>query len=318
MSEADLHPPPEEPDTARAQAAAWVARLQRADRGPELEQSFRRWFEADPEHAQAFARATEIWEAIGGVAPADARRKAPTARRRMAPLAAGLMALALTAGWWGFLRDPVYATGVGEQRVVRLADGSRVALNTDTRISVHYSKGERRLRLDRGEAMFDVAKNPARPFIVSAEGEQVRALGTSFVVRKAGSVVDVTLIEGRVTVSGATPSGPVALTPGQRLHLADTRTPARVDRPRLEAVTAWRRGEILLDNTPLSEAVAELNRYSPTPLVLETPRIASLRVTGIFRTGDSDAFARTVSAQYSLALMQRDVALTLAEAPSPQ
>jgi len=309
-----------QPASVRAEAAAWVARLQSPERDAGTEQAFRHWIEADPAHAAAFDRATQVWEAIGGAASGMMVGKGRSKQRadalRVVASVAAVAALG-AAGGWGVLRDPVYVTKVGEQRSVRLADGSRLALNTDTKVVVHYTKGRRDLRLARGEAQFDVAHNPARPFIVTAEGQQVKALGTSFVVRDDGRAVSVTLIEGKVTVTPAAAASksapPVYLTPGQRVRVGATASP-RIDRPKIEAVTAWRSGEILLDDTPLALAVAEMNRYSPTPLYIDDPEVASLRVTGIFRAGDSHAFARTVAAQYSLAVVEEPNRTILAQA----
>jgi len=311
--------PPAQPAAVRAEAAAWVARLQGPERDAATEHAFRRWMEADPAHAAAFDRATAVWEGIGGAS--IGLRAGPGGRAREAVrmrIAASLAAIAVVAGAgiWGLLRDPVYTTKVGEQRVVRLADGSRVALNTNTRLVVHYTKGERHLRLDRGEAQFDVAKNPRRPFIVTAEGQQVRAVGTSFVVRDEGRGVSVTLLEGKVTVTPVAHKAavrPVYLTPGERLQVANAAASPKVDRPPLEAVTAWRSGEILLNDTPLSQAIAELNRYSPRPLEIESPEVAALRVSGIFKSGESESFARTVAAQYGLAVVEQDGRILLAQ-----
>lgn len=310
MSTSSTIPPAAEPASVRAEAAAWVARLQSPERDAETERAFRSWFESDTAHASAFNKATEVWEAIGGAASAGMRRRAPV--RAMA--AAAVVAVLAGGATFGLLRDPTYTTKVGEQRTVRLADGSRVVLNTGTKVVVDYREGERRVRLVRGEALFDVAKNPDRPFIVRAEGREVRALGTSFVVRDDGKAIAVTLIEGKVAVSpGKTTQGPVVLVPGERLRAASAASVPRVDRPRMEAVTAWRSGQILLDDTPLSQAVAEMNRYTPTPLDLETGRIGELRVSGIFKAGEVDAFARTVSAQYDLMLIQRPDGMVLGE-----
>lgn len=320
MTTSTSTPAPAQPAAARAEAAAWVARLQGPERDAATERAFRRWMEADPAHAAAFDRATSVWEGIGGAAAGLPVGPGALARRGAhVRVAASLAAVAVVAGAgaWGLLRDPTYTTKVGEQRVVRLSDGSRVALNTDTRLVVHYTKGERDLRLERGEAQFDVAKNPLRPFIVTAEGQQVRAVGTSFVVRDDGHGVSVTLLEGKVTVTPVTrraaAATPVYLTPGERLRVANAAVAPKLDRPPLEAVTAWRSGEILLDDTPLSEAVAEMNRYSPTPLEIESTDVAALRVSGIFKSGESESFARTVAAQYGLAVVEQPGRIVLAQ-----
>lgn len=305
------------PPSVRAEAAAWVARLQGPERDKATEHAFRRWIEADPAHAAAFDRATQVWEGIGGAAAGmKASRQGMRARVRMQIAASVAAGLVLAGGGWAVLRDPVYSTRVGEQRTVRLEDGSLLALNTDTKVVVHYTKDRRDLRLVHGEAQFDVAKNHARPFIVTAEGEQVRAVGTSFVVRDEGHAVSVTLLEGKVTVTPAkkTAAKAVYLTPGDRLKVG-ARTPPRVDRPELETVTAWRSGQILLDDTPLADAIAEMNRYSDKPLAIDGDA-AQLRVTGIFRAGESEAFARTVAAQYGLAVVEQPGRTLLAQPSS--
>ena len=304
-----------QPPSVRAEAAAWVARLRGPERDAATEAAFRRWLESDPAHAAAFDRATEIWQAIGGAAALSPRKARSPQRARVL---AGLAAAVVLGGLGGAyaLRDPSYATHIGEQRSVRLADGSRIALNTGTKVVVRYTEGRRDIRLVRGEAQFDVARNPDRPFVVTAEGQQVRALGTSFIVRDDGKAIAVTLLEGKVTVTPAkTPEATkvVTLEPGQRLRTAPAAAPV-VDRPKLEAVTAWRSGEILLDNTTLADAVAEMNRYSPKPLALESEDIGALRISGIFRSGESEAFARTISAQYRLAVIEQPGRILLAEA----
>ena len=302
------------PAEVRAEAAAWVARLQGPERTPTAERAFRRWLEADPAHAAAFDRATQVWEGIGGAAAG--MKVGPGARTDRLRIAASVGAVALVAltGGWLTLRDPVYATKVGEQRSVRLEDGSLLALNTNTRVVVRYSKGRRDLTLVRGDAQFDVAKNPDRPFVVTAEGQEVRALGTSFVVRDEGKTLSVTLLEGKVTVRPQTAAAKaVYLTPGQRVKVGAAR-PAAVDRPSLQAVTAWRSGEILLDDTTLAEAVAEMNRYSKKPLEIEDGEVAGLRVTGIFRSGESQSFARTLAAQYGLAVVEQPDRILLVQA----
>lgn len=305
------------PASARAEAAAWVARLQGPERNEATERAFRRWVEADPAHAAAFDRATQVWEGIGGAAAGMKVGAGRRARgRAMARVAASIAAVSMLAGGgWMMLRDPVYATEVGEQRTVRLEDGSLLALNTDTKVVVHYAKGRRELKLIRGEAQFDVAKDASRPFVVTAEGQQVRALGTSFVVRDEGKTIAVTLLEGTVTVASAKAATKVVnLTPGQRVTVgADA--PPRLDRPSIKAVTAWRSGQILLDDTPLSQAIAEMNRYSDRPLAIEG-KAGDVRVTGIFRAGESQAFARTVAAQFGLAVVEQSDQTLLA--PPPQ
>jgi transmembrane sensor len=189
---------------------------------------------------------------------------------------------------------------------------------------VKYDKYARHVELENGEALFDVLKNPRRPFVVTAGGREVTALGTSFEVRRDGADVMVTLIEGKVTVTpvaeatGRSPATQVeVLSPGQRLTFAVGRAP-RLDRPQLEKVTAWQRGQVSLDNLSLADAVAEMNRYSTMQLRIERPEAAALRVSGIFRAGDSGSFARAVSETYGLVPIEQASAILLTGLPTRQ
>jgi transmembrane sensor len=310
---------------ARAEAAAWIVRLHGPHRSPELENAFREWLSSDPENGRQFERVTETWEEgatipVVGI-PRLVRWQPPTRRRALiATMTAGVCGL-LGLGIWISWPDPTYATAVGEQRVVRLDDGTRLSLNSETRVEIDYTKSQRRVQLIRGEAYFEVAHNPARPFVVTAGGTQVTALGTTFVVRYDTNKTAVTLVEGKVVVAPAAgdelpavpsnigPAPPPArkdlvLAPGERVTLARN-TRALVDEPRVEAVTAWRRGEVMLDKMQLSDAIAEMNRYDSQTLVIEDPRVAALQVSGIYHAGDSASFARTVAKLYGLHVEER-------------
>lgn len=316
------------PASARAEAAAWVARLHGSGRSHALEAGFRRWLKADPAHAAVFEMATEAWE-IGGSLPgsavprmADPFRERDCGRRSSRSyfaIAAALGALAVGALFYLGRDHSVIATKVGEQRMLTLDDGTRIFLNTDTRLSVREDATGRRVRLDDGEALFDVAKDPHRPFVVAAGDREVVALGTSFVVRRDERRLTVTLVEGKVAVSpvhgarigagedsGAPPSiagepAAAVLAPGQRLTFVG-RKPPQLDEPAMEKVTAWRRGEVILDKTRLRDAVEEMNRYSAVRLIIDDAAAADIRVSGIFRAGDSARFAQAVGETYHLAV----------------
>jgi transmembrane sensor len=311
----------------RAEAAAWVARLHSSARTRELEEGFRRWLKANLAHARAFEVATRAWE-LGasipaGALPRMARPEFAEAGQRARPRFLSTPRLAVAAALClvvvGILfvvnrESSTVATQVGEQRMLTLDDGSRVFLNTDTRLSVHYDAERRLVKLEEGEALFDVAKNPERPFIVDAGQEQVRAVGTEFVVRRDPHQIAVTLVEGKVSVSsgagdsiappGGAPAPHTLLVAGQRATFVDNRSPA-VDQPPLEAVTAWRRGEVVLDKTRLSDAVIEMNRYSKLKLAIDNPQAADIALSGVFRAGDSRRFAEAVAETYQLRLVQQ-------------
>jgi transmembrane sensor len=315
------------PRAARAESSVWIVRLHSEERTPELEAALREWLASDPENARQFEHITDVWEIGGAVAANGLPRmrswNAGTSPHwRLAAAAALVCAITLfTAYWWW--SGSAYVTNRGEQRLVRLDDGSRVSLNSDTRLRVEFGPNERRVRLDRGEGFFEVAKDVSRPFIVQAGDRQVTALGTTFVVRYEPARTAITLVEGKVAISAlgsfsAAQEGEPAqkpttsiqpqadvftLTPGERLTLAKL-APPRIDAPRIDAITAWRRGEVLLEATPLTEAVAEMNRYDERQLVLDSTDLGTVRVSGVYRTGDSPGFARAVAELHGLKIIE--------------
>jgi transmembrane sensor len=353
------------PIKARAEAAVWVVKLHGPDRSPRLEAAFRDWLTTDAEHRRQFERVTSVWEDARGIPVGGLSRLARWNRSPRKPawaIAATLLLSLAAATFWGYSVwvGHVYRTAVGEQRVVRLGDGSHVSLNSDTRLEVKFSRERRHLVLSRGEAYFEVAHNALWPFIVSAGGHNVTAVGTSFQVRYDSGLTAVTVVEGKVAVSelataasirgasqdlpsergegtrdgrqqssvqssgplrhpgsadddGRAASAPVVmLTPGQRLLLSGVSL-AKLDSPHMDAVTAWRRGEVVLEKTPLAEAIAEMNRYEDDKLVIESPRIAALRISGIYRVGESVGFAQTVAKLYHLQITVENREIRISE-----
>lgn len=310
-------------NSARAEAAVWVARLHSSSRSRALESGLGKWLKADPAHARAFELATEAWE-IGGSIPGAAvpRMADPFVEEpprthvgtRYLAIAATVLVVLVSTLFYLKQQTPPISTAVGEQRMLTLTDGTRIFLNTDTRLFVQEDAAQRRVSLARGEALFDVAKDPHRPFVVTAGGKEVVALGTLFVVRRDTQKLTVTLVEGKVAVSPIS-SPPLenaentaqpgkaktVLTPGQRLTFV-SREPPKLDEPAIDKVTAWRRGEVILDKTRLQDAVDELNRYSAVKVIIDDPAAADILVSGIFRAGDSARFAQAVSETYHLAV----------------
>lgn len=296
-------------DIHLAEASAWLARLQGPMRSAAVEEAFRAWLAGDPAHARAYARVADIWDVIPGAARLDREKVATVPRRRRprqgvwpAAAAACVVVVLVVAGFvWLWPRAPVYRTAAGEVKVVTLRDGTRITLNTNTRLIVDYSEHERRIRLERGEAMFEDVEDPRRPFIVAADGHQVRALGTAFQVHINPESLAVTLIEGKVAVSRGTPAKgrakPAAATvlqPGERLILrAGGR--ATLDRPSIKSLTAWQRGEVVFDNVTLAYAINELNRYGGMPVRLGDPTLANMRVSGVFTVHDPAEFAKAIA-----------------------
>ena len=314
----------------RAEAAAWVARLHGPNRTPHVEAGLRRWLADDPEHAAAFELLTDTWEKSARLRRRPLEQVAswegPGFRisfPRAALAAAATVVLAILATIF-YLHTDAVTTGVGELRTLTLDDGSRVHLNTDTQVRVHYDKQARHVSLERGEALFEVAKRPDWPFIVAAGGREIKALGTEFVARRDGKRLSVMLMEGKVTVTHGTEgqsnhSPPEAetftLIPGDRVTFVGSATPT-LDRPAPERITAWLRGEVALDNTSLADAVAEMNRYSHQRIVADDPALAAIRVSGIFQAGDLANFAQAVARMHHIKVLnqQDEIVLMAGEA----
>ena len=336
--------PPAVSDEIAGAAASWVAQVHDPTRGPEIEERLRAWLQVSEDHRRAFRRMEDAWERAGEIrlrAPSEApsaRRPARFIRRPGVltrgprPAAAAVAAAAVTAaavvaavvlvrGW----RGDSTVTGVGQQQTRVLSDGTRVLLNTDTRIEVSYDEHARRVRLVHGEAWLNVSHHPSWPFLVRVDGEEIRAVGTSFIVRHDDDHdLSVTLVEGRIIVApiGAGAAPPLqsaqVMAPGQRLTLSEHHAPA-FDRPELGRITAWRRGQVDFDRTPLRDAAEEMNRYSDTHVVVADAQAAQLSVGGVFRAGDSEEFVRVVTAAFGLRAERRgdDIVLSAADADAP-
>jgi transmembrane sensor len=315
-------------EEVRAEAAAWVAQLHDEQRSPHLEARVHAWLGESEDHRRAFNRMTHAWERSGLIqmrarGDACATRPRPRVTPRAITLAATLVLAGIAVVY--FWRDNAVVTGVGQQQVRLLRDGTRVVLNTDTRIEVNYDERARRVRLIRGEAWFDVSKRPAWPFIVSVDGQEIRALGTSFIVRHDDTQgLSVTLVEGRISVAPiartdeASTQAAQILAPGQRLLIARNHPPT-LDRPELTRVTAWERGRVEFEDTPLGDAANEMNRYSKTHVAVADAEVAQLRIGGVFRAGDSDEFVRIVTAAFGLRAERSgdNIVLSPRAAPSP-
>jgi transmembrane sensor len=313
-------------DVVIAEAAAWLARLQGPGRTAAAEAAFKEWLEADPSHARAFGAATNVWEVLPAAAT-RARAKEIAAsnpwraphRWQLAAVVASLTVLiVLAAGVTLNLQPATYTTAVGERRTLPLKDGSHVTLNTASSVMVEYTAASRLVRLQRGEALFEVAKDASRPFIVEAREKRVTALGTSFVVRLDDGRVSVTLLEGKVEVLQSSAlherARPAVLTPGERLVIEDnvhaSTVVATLDRPRIEAVTAWQRGELMFDDVSLIDAVAEFNRYADVQVKVAGP-VAGFRVSGVFTTRSPAEFADALAQLHGLKVDRKEGSIVM-------
>lgn len=312
-------------DDPASAAAAWFARLQGDDVSPQDRQDFQRWLTADAAHGVAWNDVRATWDDLSTLerdpALAALRADALSAvedrphrldRRTLGLAAASVVAVVsgtlLGRRWFGEAKapfpaadEPVFTTAVGERSTFRLADNSVVTLSTDSAVRVNHWAKERRLTLLRGQAFFQVAKDPSRPFVVAAGDKRVTAVGTAFDVRMEPGKLSVTLVEGRVRIAGASPDGErrVEMSAGSRF-VAAGRAAWAISAIDTAKESAWLQGRLVFDGEPLSAVVAEMNRFSERKLSLADPALGATPVSGVFKTGQVDAFVAALKT-YGLA-----------------
>jgi transmembrane sensor len=289
-------------------AALWVARI---DRGvtPEEETRLEAWLAEDPRHLGAFGRMRAVFlrtePSVGLGRTYDPERFRPAhfwTRRslmRAGAIAAG-GAVAASTLFWLTEGEEHYATGVGETRVVALGDGSVVTLNTATSLSICYSRGVRAVKLVQGEALFDVAKETARSFVVSAGDLAVQAIGTSFTVRHLSSLpVQVLVQEGLVEVRKADVSAEkaVRLTANMRGTAAgaDNIAASAIKPEEMDRELTWREGRIAFAGETLADAATKFARYSDVKIVIDDPELQRAEISGSFQANNPVGFGRAAA-----------------------
>lgn len=315
------------PDLSRveAQATEWIMLFEDGGGTPEERAAFKRWLDESVHHRDAYMRFAALWdgmerfEELSDYSAADdgatllkGSRYFPRSlgRRSLMRIAASLFlvvaaAVAYQALSVGDLRHVAsHETVVGAHRTVSLPDGSRIDLNTNSRMEIDYSLTSRRVRLVRGEAYFDVVENQSRPFVVEAGGGAVRAVGTAFSVRLRDRKIDVTVTEGQVALFASAPDR------AERVEGGDRAAPAALlrvaagqqvvfedDVEQLNHVAAdvmkrklsWRDGMLAFSGEPLSEMVAEVSRYTDMTIEIEDDELRVFPVAGYFKAGDVEA-----------------------------
>ena len=306
---------PQRAAKADAEAAAWHTHLGSRSVTSAAIHEFYDWRQ-DPVNAEAYRKVEALWaksktlegrpDIQAAVAEAMARKKMPSRRGLWIGAVVATTGVALAIGGasiWLQGRN-TYATAVGEERVVQLADGSTVRLDTGSSIKVAFNGSERRVQLETGRALFTVAHDTARPFLVQSGDTQVRAVGTVFDVRRAGTTVTVSMVSGLVEITGAdiSPARPQRLAGGQQASLSPQGHQTKaID---IADATSWTEGRLVFRDTRLEDAVAETNRYLTKKIVLAPGTPKSVLVSGVFRTGDREAFISAASELFQLTPVQ--------------
>jgi transmembrane sensor len=301
------------------QAAAWFCELVDGARNRRRQRDFVRWLKASPQHIDAFLAIAMLerdlaglpiemeeavrlaGEAAGPAIPLAAGGKtaaaAPRRVRRAGWLAAAAAACAAAAALWlapGSRVDPVpvvHRTDYGEQRSVALGDGSIVTLNTLSEVAVRFGSNVRHVELVAGEAMFDVARDPRRPFVVEAGAVRLSVLGTRFAVYRKADSVRLAVLEGvvRATPPGH-PEAQVLVHAGEGAIASRDGTIRRNDSIDLERATAWTERRLVFNAAPLKDVVAEFNRYNRRPLIVQDPGLGEKKITSSFFANNVGAF----------------------------
>ena len=310
-------PTPPSGMTPNDAAAFWLARHD-ADPAAAADPTFLAWLAESEGHAAAWARARALWsravddlreDPLAEALRASALAARPPVWPRALAAACVVVAVLLGAGvgWRYWAERPPsapqvatstpttqLATLVGERRAVTLADGTRLDMDSATRIDVAFDDRARRLRVVSGQVYIQVARDTTRPFAVDARDQTIVDRGTEFGVRVMPGMMSVTLAQGSVAVGAHGGPAEHELKPGERLMLRDGR-PAQLQTVDVNAVLAWRDGFVEFSDTPLSDAVAEMNRHGGRRMVIADPRVGALRISGRFKLGEPERFLRTVS-----------------------
>lgn len=317
-------------EARREDAAAWVVRLEAGDLAEREAVDFDAWLSAAPANAAAFDAALAVSQtyAVAGpvVAHQLAGRRAVASRpdvSRRAAVGFGAMAAAaalavVVAPQLAGSQTQTYATAKGERRTVTLADGSTVDLNGGTRLTVALAPDARRVTLDEGQAVFDVAHSARRPFYVAAGDRMVRVVGTQFDVRRLAGKVSVTVARGAVEVrpsDGATGKA-YRLHPGQRLEHDEGAATVQVAAAEPAEVLGWRTGRLVYRGQPLSEVVADLNQQFPTPIRIEDPTLASTPISGVLVLDDQAAVIRRLALLVPISAVRSGPAVVLKRDPA--
>ncbi len=296
--------PDDREDRRRADAAEWVVRLQAGDLSDADVAAFDAWLSASDANGPAYDDALAVMQEVEAKALAIAQglRRSPANARRAWIVAGGMAAaasIAIAVAPYGLLAQApqTYVTGKGEHRTVKLADGSVVDLNAGAAMTVSLGRHERHIDMPRGEAVFDVAPDSRRPFMIAVGDRTVRVVGTRFDVRRHEGRLSVTVERGVVEVLPADGAKGRAyrLHPGQRLDHAEGQSEARIRAAAPGEVFAWRTGRLIYRDEALRDVVVDLNQQFATPIQLRDPAQGETRFSGVLVLDDQAAVIRRLS-----------------------
>lgn len=328
-------------------ASYWFVRQDQQPLSADDARVFEAWLAASAAHRTAYERTAFMWKNFGHArddaqmralrTAALASSPAPRVSPRTAAAAAAAVVIAIVglgvfgkhlltlspeSAGRGEAQNPAagqYVTARNERSMITLSDGTLVSLNLDTALEVAFTPDQRRVRIARGQAFFEVAQDAARPFTIEAADRRISALGTEFDVRLDPDRVVVVLLEGRVAVDRASSlvdsivprRARIELEPGQRL-VAARGEPVSITNTDAQRATRWRQGWVEFEDESLGAVVAELNRYSDRPIVVTDDTVRNLRLSGVFRIGQPDRFGAVIQELLPVRVVREGDATVLA------
>ncbi len=324
MSAHESSSPPDSAKATGAKAASWIARSLHENWNESDQEALDAWLAESPAHQIAYWRLESAWSetnrlaALRGSVPRENPRAGKNTRAIIYKAVAAIMLIAALAGFGTRYYTQAnhgaatYSTALGERKLLTLADGSQIELNTNTVIEASLVGTERRIWIERGEAYFHVKHDPARPFVVVAGGRKIVDIGTEFAVRRSADFLRVAVLEGRVGF------GTVKSDFSRDLHEGDVAV-ARKDgvsvsrAPLAEIVNAlsWRQGMLVFHHTSLADAAAEFNRYNRETLVIADAAASEITINGTFPVNGVYAFSRLAHAVLGLRVEDRGQAIVI-------
>jgi transmembrane sensor len=301
-----------------AKAAEWLIRREQPQWSQADQAALDGWLDESMSHKAAFWRLEHAWQMADRIGALSAQDIAARPRRRRSPFKwwqAGALAasLLLAVAVIGLYSRPAlspqpsantFDTGIGGHRIVPLADGSRIELNTATILRTVISKKRRDVWLDRGEAYFEVAHIEGSAFVVHAGPRMITVVGTQFSVRRDDDKVTIAVVQGRVRVEDTTPgasSASITVIPGDvAIGLGSSTMVVSNPVAAVEDKLTWRDGRLVFDGTSLAEVADDFNRYNRQQLLISDPSVAAIRISGTFKASNVEAFVRLLKEAYGL------------------
>lgn len=289
----------------RTQAADWLAQMQNPDATPDTQDAFEQWRNADIRHALAFEQCRSLWlmtqelkndaDIQRELDSARARKKSRAHNSRWYLFAAAATFLVISVGvFFQLSPQPIeYSTGIAEQRLIQLEDGSSALLNTDSILQVRFTSNKRELLLKKGEAYFTVAKDKQRPFEVTAAKSSVRAVGTEFNVALLNHKITLDVTEGIVEFKTKTTTDDLLTSrvkQGEAINFNSDDSKLLIQPANTARISAWKARKIYFSADTLEDAIVEYNRYTRKKIVILHEELKQQKISGVFNIDDIDTF----------------------------